>query len=190
MIGGPGVRYGTHGTCRSRADLIVGNQNFNAPTKRGYVGAGAYFWEYQDCHELASEFAEMWWNFSYRKGFYDNDEDSSLAIVGVELHQPDEKEFLDITSLNISSNLDKFLKKHKDEIKDKLDAEKATAMFIDLVAAEVGRKIVLVKIIVKTPPLPPGRAKETNVHQVFQAWPVLVVREGGEKLFSNIFPIQ
>lgn len=165
--------------------MIIANQNFDAPTVRGYVGPGAYFWEFEDSHLAAQELAEAWWLWSVIKGFYKEEADDTRAVIGVELHEPEDDEYADLTTHKFLNLIRTLLGAF-----DNLNVHEVTAMVLDDLAAERGRNVVLVRTTVKTPMLPKGGFKQSITQEVFPSWPVLVVREGGQKLFSNIFSIQ
>lgn len=179
---------GTHGTCQSRAQSIVASLNFNAPNRPGsYAGPGAYFWEYEESVEVAKELAELWWEWCLRKDHYSKDKDKSLAVIGVEINDPTEEEFLDVNSHQFSSRLRNLLKAFEGQVD--LNIHDVIAMAIDDLAAERGNPILLVKTWVKTPPAVGGKPVSV-VLRAYQAWPCLVVRDGGERLVSRISTLQ
>lgn len=180
--------FGTHGTCQSRANLIVTNQNFDAPTVRAYAGPGAYFWEHGSSPDVAKELAELWWLYSHSKGCYEAEADQALSIIGVEIKAPAAQEFLDATSHDFNEKLYKLLKKFEGSVEN-IDVHEVMAMAIGDLAEERGVPILLVKTLVKPPPTVKGR-QPSMVYKAYQAWPCLVVREGGDGLFSKIFTIQ
>ena len=179
---------GTHGTCQSRAQSIVTNMNFNAPSRSGsYAGPGAYFWQYEGSVDLAKELAELWWEWCSRKNHYSNDSDKTLAVIGVELHNPSDDEFIDTYSDQFSSRLRELVKEFEGKVE--FNVHEVIAMAIDDLAVERGTRILLVKTWVKTPPALGGRPVSV-VLKAYTGWPCFVVRDGGERLISSITTIQ
>jgi len=72
---------GTHGTSKSRAEAIVDSEEFQASAD-GQLGAGAYFWAYDEDMSLARRLAANCWRFAGKKcNAYEGDADPSLAIL-------------------------------------------------------------------------------------------------------------
>ena len=166
----------------------MSNLNFIAPNRPGsYAGPGAYFWEYEESVEVAKELAELWWEWCSRKGHFSTDRDKSLAVIGVELNEPAEDEYLDVNSHQFSNRLRRLLGAFEGQMD--LNVHDVIAMAIDDLAAERGNQILLVKTRVKTPPAVSGKPVSV-VLRAYQNWPCLVVRGGGERLVSRISTIQ
>ncbi|MCO7637822.1 hypothetical protein NJI34_13650 [Pseudomonas sp. S 311-6] len=75
------VLKGTHGTSRSRAE-VISSKGFVATTKECVLMSGVYFWAYDNEISLAKRLAENWWRFSSVKlKSYVEDSDCSLAVL-------------------------------------------------------------------------------------------------------------
>ena len=164
--------------------MIVTDQNFNAPTLRAYAGPGAYFWEYEGSPDTAKELAELWWYHSFLAGSYKGELDDTCGIVGVELQDPSSDDVLDIATHDFRHALREVLAKVV-QIDDST-VHQLTAAVIDRFAAARGKPILLVKPMVKPPPL--GKGRQRAIAQwMISSWPCFVVRNGGERLFARIF---
>lgn len=88
---------GKHGTSKSRAEAIVKEAKFRASAD-GLLGAGAYFWAYENDMSLARRLAANWWRFAGGKSnAYKGDVDPSLAILKADI-EVDRKVYFDASS--------------------------------------------------------------------------------------------
>jgi hypothetical protein len=88
---------GTHGTSKSRAETILREERFQA-SDDGLLGAGAYFWAYDNDISLAKRLAHNWWRFACGKyDAYKGDTDPSPAVLAADI-QVDPSVYFDANS--------------------------------------------------------------------------------------------
>lgn len=87
---------GTHGTCRSYAEVIAEKGSWLA-TDSGLAGRGVYFWAFNGYAETARRLAISWWDFASSRGSYSTANDKACAVIYVQINV-EERSFLDFDS--------------------------------------------------------------------------------------------
>jgi len=140
---------GTHGTSKSRAEAIVKEAKFRASAD-GILGAGAYFWAYENDMSLAKRLAANWWRFAGQKrNAYKGDADPSLAILKADI-EVDQKVYFDASSENFIELLIKTAEQKK-ILSTKDDFNKLRAVLLMEIEAERGFGYDVVKAMVEVP---------------------------------------
>jgi len=140
---------GTHGTSKSRDEAIVKEAKFRASAD-GLLGAGTYFWAYENDMSLARRLAANWWRFAGGKSnAYKGDADPSLAILRADI-EVNRKVYFDASSesfieLLIQAAEQKQIQSTKD------DFNKLRAVLLREIEAEQGFDYDVVKAMVEVP---------------------------------------
>lgn len=152
---------GTHGTSKSRAEAIVKEAKFRA-SAGGLLGAGAYFWAYENDMSFARRLAGNWWRFAGGKSnAYKGDADQSLAILRADI-EVDRKVYFDASSESFIELLIQTAEQKIQSTKD--DFNKLRAVLLREIEAEQGFDYDVVKAIVEVPGMIRGESGAPYVY--------------------------
>lgn len=143
---------GTHGTCRSRTDLIK-NEGFNV-SSTGKRGSGVYFWGYTlDSLEVhAKNLAVQWWFFSNKKGIYHEETDKRCSIIFVSFDVEPDK-LLDLENQIVRDGLIEYYSKVHHKITSTGDEKLSIIydMFVNDLETKISEKFKLVHVRIPQP---------------------------------------
>lgn len=178
---------GTHGTSRSKAESIQTERSFKPTNKDGHAGPGIYFWAINGSDDsLARHLACCWWKNYLDSGRYAKDAKKDCAVVHAIFSKPEEPEYYDASTQKFREEV--FSLAQSLSMDPKLfDMPAATATVIGRIEKHIGKKILVLKAMVKTP-------KAKGIQSLVAAYQglsdVYVVRDGGENLFKKIEILQ
>lgn len=175
---------GTHGTSKSRAETIVKEEKFQASAD-GLLGAGAYFWAYDNDMSLAKRLALNWWRFAGGKNdAYKGDTDPSLAILKADI-EVDSNGYFDASSESFLELLIKTAEQKK-ILSTKDDFNKLRAVLVKEIETVQGFNYEVVKAEVDVPGQIRGEAGAPYVYWAAKQAASYVVMPDALDVICNI----
>jgi hypothetical protein len=152
---------GTHGTSKSRANVIISGGKFASSV--GLLGNGAYFWAYETEVAFAKRLAVNWWRFCTEKlGSFTTDADPSLAVLNADI-EADHSTYFDANSESFKELLvltaeQKAIDPNQD------DFIKLRAVLLKEIENQLGNKFDVIKAEVPVAGRVPGKSVTPYVY--------------------------
>ena len=166
---------GSHGTCEANAKSIEKEGKFKASGRKGKLGSGVYFWEYQTDKNLARKLAQAWHQQALNEGkFRDIQKDGKkCAIVFVDFRHP--RNELRLTNDDVLVSFEEFfltIVKTLGHI-DRQEQCNICDDFVDRMEKICGKTYDIIAGMVH---LPMRNLDENHIARVFDTWPCVVVK--------------
>ncbi len=139
------VFRGSHGTCRSNAELI---KKRSVDVSRGRIGTGIYAWTE---FELYLELAKGWYRQSLNRHSYKTCNENSGVILVLSCEIGDRREYIDLTDSDYQSMLYKVAKQLELDVYNENDVGAAADFLISKLEEKQGIRIAVVEFLVDYP---------------------------------------